>query len=352
MRMIRKGMIMVLALCLLLSAAAGAETYVAQNGTIPDQMIYPGDWRTAYSQILYNHMGTIRAYESRTMNFYENDREYNIPCKPVQLQDLTGDAIPELLFLETASTAEGETRGDLYIYSANGSTAKCVLYVPGITFPDYDEVGLGFSIYLSRNNGNTLVIEHYEYETPWTLQFFLGSSGRYELLNWMKVEWDASGEGEDRYYQNGWLISADAYNTALTGLQNGKYAVVSEYRKADSSAYGLDITWQNAVDSLGGSSSLNTDDTVDTGNEGIIYGWTIQKLATRKGPGTQYEEGGTYSVKNQYIQVLAKAYDKRNGIWWVKCVIPYHGEERILWTGYKRFDKETLSLDDLPEEIW
>ena len=47
MRMIRKGMIMVLALCLLLSAAAGAETYVAQNGTIPDQMIYPGDWRTA-----------------------------------------------------------------------------------------------------------------------------------------------------------------------------------------------------------------------------------------------------------------------------------------------------------------
>ena len=50
--------------------------------------------------------------------------------------------------------------------------------------------------------------------------------------------------------------------------------------------------------------------------------------------------------------MLAKAYDKKNGIWWVKCVIPYKGEERILWTGYKRFDKTTLSLDDLPEEVW
>ena len=57
-------------------------------------------------------------------------------------------------------------------------------------------------------------------------------------------------------------------------------------------------------------------------------------------------------MKGEYIEVLAKAYDKRNGIWWVKCVIPYHGEERILWTGYKRFDKDTLPLDLIPEEVW
>ena len=87
-------------------------------------------------------------------------------------------------------------------------------------------------------------------------------------------------------------------------------------------------------------------------NDDRLFGLTIDKLATRKGPGTQYEGGGTYSVKGEYIEVLAKAYDKRNGIWWVKCVIPYHGEERILWTGYKRFDKDTLPLDLIPEEVW
>ena len=83
-----------------------------------------------------------------------------------------------------------------------------------------------------------------------------------------------------------------------------------------------------------------------------VYGLTIDKLATRKGPGTQYEGGGTYSVKNQWIKVLAQAWDSRNGIWWVKCEIPYHGEIRVLWTGWKRFDHDTISLEDLPEEQW
>ena len=344
MRMIRKELALILALCLLLAAAAaGAETYVEQNGMVPDQMSYPGDWRTAYSQILYNHKESILAYENRKISFYQNGREYNVPCKPVKTQDIDGDGIPELLFLEAAAE---ETRGDLYIYSSNGTAAKCVLYVPGITRLDYDEL-LGFDIYMSTYGGNTLVIEHYEGEYEWKLQFAVSSTAGYYLLTWMKVEGDYSGEGYDSYYRNGMIVGYQTYQSALNGLRNGKYNVISEYMKADYSSYGLDLTWQNAVDSLGGNSGWQDDE-----YDRVIYGWTIDKLATRKGPGTQYEGGGTYSVKNQYIQVLAKAYDKRNGIWWVKCVIPYHGEERILWTGYKRFDENTLSLDDLPEEVW
>ena len=77
-----------------------------------------------------------------------------------------------------------------------------------------------------------------------------------------------------------------------------------------------------------------------------------QKMATRTGPGTTYAEGGSYDVKGQYIQVLAKAYDKRNEIWWVKCVIPYRGKNKVLWTGYQRFDHSTLPLDRIPEEFW
>ena len=41
-----------------------------------------------------------------------------------------------------------------------------------------------------------------------------------------------------------------------------------------------------------------------------------------------------------------------NGIWWVKCEIPYKGETRVLWTGYKRFDSGTLPLDAIPVEEW
>ncbi len=79
-----------------------------------------------------------------------------------------------------------------------------------------------------------------------------------------------------------------------------------------------------------------------------IYGLTIDKLATRDGPGTQYNGKGTYFVKGQYIKVLTRAWDSRNGIWWVKCEIPYHNEIRVLWTGYKRFDHGTLPLESIP----
>ena len=87
-------------------------------------------------------------------------------------------------------------------------------------------------------------------------------------------------------------------------------------------------------------------------NVGELYGLAIEKLATRDGPGTQYKEKGTYSVKGEYIKVLSRAWDSRNGIWWVKCEIPYKGETRVLWTGYKRFDSGTLPLDAIPVEEW
>ena len=84
--------------------------------------------------------------------------------------------------------------------------------------------------------------------------------------------------------------------------------------------------------------------------ETALYGLAIDKLATRDGPGTTYKGMGTYSVSGQYIRVLSRAWDDRNKIWWVKCEIPYHGEIRVLWTGYKRFDPNTLPLESIPIE--
>ncbi len=81
---------------------------------------------------------------------------------------------------------------------------------------------------------------------------------------------------------------------------------------------------------------------------GAVYGLATDKLATRTGQGTKYDGGGTYSVKGEYIRILSRAYDKGNGIWWVKCEIPYKGDIRVLWTGWKRFDHTLTRLEDIP----
>ncbi len=83
---------------------------------------------------------------------------------------------------------------------------------------------------------------------------------------------------------------------------------------------------------------------------GQLYGLATQKLATRDGPGTNYQGKGTYEVAGQYIHVLSRAWDSRNRIWWVKCEIPYRNSIRVLWTGYKRFDSSTLPLESIPVE--
>ncbi len=93
---------------------------------------------------------------------------------------------------------------------------------------------------------------------------------------------------------------------------------------------------------------VNGTPTPEPGKE--LWGLAIDKLVTRTGPSTLYEGGGTYSMRGQYIRVPSRAFDSRNGIWWVKCEIPYGSEIRVLWTGYKRFDADTLPLESIPVE--
>ena len=81
-----------------------------------------------------------------------------------------------------------------------------------------------------------------------------------------------------------------------------------------------------------------------------IYGRATMKISTRSGPSTKYEDTGTYDLAGQYLRILARAYDRVNEIWWVKCIIPSNG--RALWTGYKRFDPSQLPLDIIPIEVW
>ena len=351
-RMIAVLLTMLLVCGMIPAQADEPDGYMATGGAIPDQQTYPGTWQQAYLQILNNHSAKIHLYQSRTLEYYADYtfEQINIPCRPVSLMELTGDGIPELIFLEVAM----EERGDLYIYTSDGTTARCALYVPGIARLGYNDVDMRFDIYLSSNAGGTLVIEYYEYEKPWKLQLMRNALNQYFLLNYMTEDYDPSGEADDdHFYLNGTDVGMEVYDTAVLAMRNAKTAVISDYIAEDLSHFGLNLTYEEAVFMMGGTEAVTPEPTAEANTEEEIYGLTIDKLATRKGPGTQYEGGGTYSVKGQYIRVLARAYDKRNGIWWVKCAIPYKGEERILWTGYKRFDKDQLPLESIPiEEGW
>ena len=101
--------ILLMVLCLLLSAAAGAETYPELNGTRPDETVYQGDWRDIYLRVLEEHSYKIHAYQERTIE-WDGEFGRNLSCLPVGLRDLNGAGVPELFFLE----ADGD-RGDLWI---------------------------------------------------------------------------------------------------------------------------------------------------------------------------------------------------------------------------------------------
>ena len=356
------ALLLVSAVLMAAPAMAAGDNYLENGGQIPDSKAYQGTWQMAYTQILNNHVSPIILYETRDIEYWNGNNHIVSECRPIGLEDLNADGIPELYFLEVGGS-DG-TRGDFYIYSWSGNSASCKLYVPGITRLDYDDM-LGFKIYRSSYGGDTLVIEHYEYEWPWLLQFTRNAFGQYSLLNYLHAEFDNSGEGNDRFYRNGGLIPYNDYDSWQTSIRNGETRTISDYMVANQKTYGFTYTWSSAMAQIGqsggttnsGNNNGNNNGGNNGGNSGSstfggAYGYTIDKLATRKGPGTQYDGGGTYSVKNQWIKVLAKAWDKRNGIWWVKCEIPYHGEIRVLWTGWKRFDHSTISLDQLPEENW
>ncbi len=341
MKKIKAAAALLLCLCVILAAACcEAETYIELNGFRPDQTVYQGYWQNLYVQILDEHSYKIHAYQSRPIEW---DGEYgrSISCFPVGLRDLNDDGAPELYFLE----ADGD-RGDLWIYSGNADTCQCVLYVPGITRLDYDEM-LGFEICLT--GGKLLSIRHYRYEEEYMLQFYVNETGPYDLLDWLCRKPDGSGEEEDRFFRNGQEISSAAFNDTDSSWFEAGGVVISDYFAENGMSYGFDYTYETAVAVLGGTAGVVQEPQPQGGN-GEIYGLAINKLATRKGPGTQYDGGGTYKVKGQQIKLLARAWD--GSIWWIKCEIPYKKEIRVLWTGYKRFDHSSFNLEDLPEETW
>ena len=90
------------------------------------------------------------------------------------------------------------------------------------------------------------------------------------------------------------------------------------------------------------------DDYVATTSFAYVTGTLNQRLATRTGPGTQYDEPDSFFSAGTRVTLLSKAYDQRNGIWWVQVEFSENGSRYRAYTGAKRFSD--LNLNQLPEE--
>ena len=63
-----------------------------------------------------------------------------------------------------------------------------------------------------------------------------------------------------------------------------------------------------------------------------------ERMATRSGPGTQYDELGSYFQAGTWVRAVSAAFDERNSIWWIQTEFTYRGEKRRAYTGVKRLD--------------
>ena len=74
----------------------------------------------------------------------------------------------------------------------------------------------------------------------------------------------------------------------------------------------------------------------------------IDNLATRSGPGTQYNGCGSFKIKGQYVTALSRSYDK-GGVLWVEIEFSTGKGYRRAWTGAKRLNISVSQLSNLPD---
>ncbi len=78
------------------------------------------------------------------------------------------------------------------------------------------------------------------------------------------------------------------------------------------------------------------------------YGTLNQKMATRTGPSTKYDEPGTFfsgKWKGQWVRVISKV---NTGVWWLQVEFDYNGQKMRAYTGLKRVNG--VDLDAVPTE--
>ena len=234
--MVRKRLSVILALILQLCMdSAGADPDL----TLQDSSVRPEPWREAYIQILQEHSAGIRAYHE-----YVAEVTSLTDCKPVGLTDLTGDGVPELIFLDLLDDTEyGFKVGGLWIYTRDKTGVHCVLSLR----PEIDDL-LYSSVYLGKKGLLTLYFN--DCEMGWKMQLQPGKKGVYKAKTILNEQEDFSGEGPDYYYQNGKKISAKAYRSKVKQMEAKQGELIGSLQ-VDNGGVGFTWTLEEALEELG-----------------------------------------------------------------------------------------------------
>ncbi len=81
-----------------------------------------------------------------------------------------------------------------------------------------------------------------------------------------------------------------------------------------------------------------------------IWAGLKMKLATRTGPGTWYDQPGSFfsgNYRSTSVRVLTRAWDDSNEIWWLQVEFTYHDMLCRAYTGLKRVN---VDINSVPEE--
>ena len=226
----------ILAFLLLLLCASGAGA--DPDLTLRDTSVRSEPWIKAYAQILEERSADILAYRE-----YVAEVTSLSDCRPVGLIDLTGDGIPELLYLDLLEDTEyGFKVGRLWIYTQDGTGVHCMLSLQ----PEIDDL-LYSGVYLGKDG--LLTLEFNDCEMGWKMQFEPGQDGVYTTKTILISQEDFSGEGPDTYEQNGKKISAKAYRSAVEQMQATRGALIGSLQLDDGGS-GFQFTLEEALQAL------------------------------------------------------------------------------------------------------
>ena len=214
--------------------------------SIQDTAVHTDPWGDAYTRILENCFAGIEAYQDYVTSVTD------IPlCHPVDLRDLTGDGIPELLFLELIPENEyGFKVGRLWIYTSDGNQVFCAMTLQ----PEIDD--LLYSTFFLAEDG-VLTLHFSDTERSWTMQLRPDKGGHYAAETILTEEADFSGEGPDYYFRNGKKISLKEYKKLATQIKAKQGTLIGSLM-IDDGGCGMSYTLEEALSMLSSGTASGT----------------------------------------------------------------------------------------------
>ncbi len=206
--------------------------------TLQDTSLRSGAWAEAYAQILAERSGDIQAYQD-----YVTDITSSPLCRAVGITDLTGDGVPELMFLDLVQENEyGFQVGRFWVYTSDTQGVRCALTLR----PEIDD--LLYSRYYLAENG-LLTIHFSDCEKGWIMQFRPALNGSFTAETTLIEEADFSGEGPDYYFQNGKKITAKKFKSITSQIKAGEGSMIGSL-DVDNGGYGFTCTLSEALEAL------------------------------------------------------------------------------------------------------